>query len=126
VLFYESRSEFLPVYAVADVFLRPTTTDGDANSIREALHFGIPVVASDVIPRPAGCRLYPFGNHEELVRVVGDVLSNLPRERSLAAAAPRSSAADLLIPIYRELIGAPSAGCAVSAAHAAPARTSAP
>lgn len=41
-----------PLIARSDVFLRPTLTDGDAVSIREALGFGVSVVASDAAPRP--------------------------------------------------------------------------
>lgn len=38
----------------AAVYLRPTVTDGDAVSVREALACGVPVLASDVVLRPAG------------------------------------------------------------------------
>lgn len=48
----------VPVMALADVFLRPTNTDGDANSVREALAFGVPVVASDAVARPPGTVLF--------------------------------------------------------------------
>lgn len=41
-------------FASAAVYLRPTLTDGDAVSIREALAAGVPVVASDVVRRPPG------------------------------------------------------------------------
>ncbi|MFT7646375.1 MAG: glycosyltransferase involved in cell wall biosynthesis [Candidatus Poriferisodalaceae bacterium] len=39
--------------------LRPSTVDGDALIIREALHAGLRVVASDVVPRPAGVEICP-------------------------------------------------------------------
>jgi glycogen synthase len=41
-------------FEFTSVFLRPTLTDGDAVSIREALAAGVPVVASDVVRRPRG------------------------------------------------------------------------
>ena len=37
---------------LTDVLLKPTNTDGDAISVREALYLGVPVVASDVVERP--------------------------------------------------------------------------
>lgn len=43
-----------PAFSSTAVYLRPTLTDGDAVSIREALDAGVPVVASDVVRRPAG------------------------------------------------------------------------
>lgn len=45
-----------------DVYIRPTSTDGDSVAVREALDFGIQVVASDVCPRPNKTILYEFGN----------------------------------------------------------------
>ena len=105
LLFYESNSEFVPLYGIADVFLRPTTTDGDANSVREALHFGVPVVASDVIPRPEGCRTYNWRSYEALLSCTRDVLSNLDTEKERARNAPHHNAAQHLIPLYRSLIG---------------------
>ncbi len=49
---------FLPILTEADIFVRPTNTDGDANSIREAIHLKIPTVASDVVQRPEGVYLF--------------------------------------------------------------------
>jgi glycogen(starch) synthase len=43
-----------PALGLATVFLRPTVTDGDAVSIREAMSAGLPVLASDVVARPDG------------------------------------------------------------------------
>lgn len=41
----------------SEVFLRPTSWDGDSVVVREALSQGARVVASDVAPRPAGVEL---------------------------------------------------------------------
>lgn len=40
------------------ILLRTTTTDGDSLSVREAIELGVPVIASDVVPRPVGTQLY--------------------------------------------------------------------
>lgn len=47
------------LYASSRAFLRPTATDGDSVSIREALLLGVPVVASDAVPRPPGAGSTP-------------------------------------------------------------------
>ena len=39
------------------VYLRPSRTDGDAVSVREALGAGRPVIASDAVTRPEGVKL---------------------------------------------------------------------
>lgn len=44
------------------LFVRPTSSDGDAVSIREALYAGVPVLTSDVVERPASCVIYPHGD----------------------------------------------------------------
>lgn len=50
----------------ADIFVRPTITDGDALSVRESLFFDTPVVASDCTSRPLGVVLYKNKNSVDL------------------------------------------------------------
>ena len=50
---------FGPLLVRSDVVVRPTVTDGDSVSVREALAVGVPVVASDVCARPTGVRVFP-------------------------------------------------------------------
>jgi glycosyltransferase involved in cell wall biosynthesis len=56
----------LALMARSSVFIRPTYHDGDSISVREALSFGIPVVASNVGTRPPGVRLFEVGDVEGL------------------------------------------------------------
>jgi glycosyltransferase involved in cell wall biosynthesis len=65
-----------PFLMKSQVFLRPTNTDGDANSLREALFFRVPSVASDVCPRPEGTVLFNNRDLADLTRKVEDVLDN--------------------------------------------------
>jgi glycosyltransferase involved in cell wall biosynthesis len=51
-----SGEPLTPALAFAAVYLRPTLTDGDAVSVREAIAAQAPVLASDVAVRPAGVR----------------------------------------------------------------------
>jgi glycosyltransferase involved in cell wall biosynthesis len=60
----------LAAIARADIFLRTTLYDGDSISVREALHFGTPVIASDNGMRPPGTRLIPRENLEALVEAI--------------------------------------------------------
>jgi len=52
------QKELWPLFKKADLFIRPTNTDGDALSIREALFFKVPTIASNVCPRPKGTVLF--------------------------------------------------------------------
>lgn len=54
VYFMTGQRELWPLIKRADLFVRPTVSDGYAVSVAEARYFGRPVVASDAAPRPAG------------------------------------------------------------------------
>lgn len=78
-LFFQLQpAPFVPVMAACDVFVRPTNTDGDAISVREALYLGLPTVASDAVVRPAGTRVHRTRDVGDLVEKVRDVLQSLP------------------------------------------------
>lgn len=65
----------LAAIARSDIFLRTTLYDGDSISAREALHYGIPVIASDNGLRPAGVRLVPKENLPALVEAIREAAS---------------------------------------------------
>lgn len=75
-----------PAFRGNSIFLRPTRAEGDALSVREAQRAGVPVVASDVVPRPAGVVTFPTGNATALQAAVTSVLEvpggTASRERS--------------------------------------------
>jgi glycogen synthase len=50
----------VPSFGRRTVYLRPTRTDGDAVSVREALARHVPVIASDAASRPRGVRVVPL------------------------------------------------------------------
>lgn len=54
----DGQNSLWPIFENGVIFLRPTTTDGDSVSVREALFFGCAVIASDVVPRPSGVLTY--------------------------------------------------------------------
>jgi len=58
VLLYHSIDELWPILKISDIFIRSSITDGDANSIREALHLDKIVIASNCVQRPEECLLY--------------------------------------------------------------------
>ncbi len=49
-----------------DVYVRPTSTDGDSVAVREALDEGTFVIASDVCERPNGVMTYKYGDGDDL------------------------------------------------------------
>lgn len=75
IYFLQGQKELWPLFKKVDLFLRPTLSDGDSISVREALYFGIPVIASDVCIRPEGVRLFKTGNADNCLEQIIGVLS---------------------------------------------------
>lgn len=57
-LLHEAPLSFIRLIEQSDMILRPTNTDGDALTVREALFLGKQVIASDVVKRPGGTLLF--------------------------------------------------------------------
>ncbi len=62
------RPAYLALVKMGAVFLRATTFDGDASSVREAIALKVPAVASRTDFRPSGAVLFEIGNREELTQ----------------------------------------------------------
>jgi glycosyltransferase involved in cell wall biosynthesis len=95
----------------ADVFLRTTTYDGDALSVREALALGIPVVATRTALRPPGVRLVDVGDAGAVEAEIRVCLAE-PRERRVAEPGSKSGATPdniaTVVRLYDEALGPPS------------------
>jgi glycosyltransferase involved in cell wall biosynthesis len=104
-LFASPQKLFYPVYGLADLLVRPTCTDGDAITIREALHYGVPVVASDATARPDGTILFRTRDQIDYEQAVCRTLDNLPTERERLRHPTSGCAADRIIEVLREVIG---------------------
>lgn len=70
----KGQYEVWPLFKYRPICLRLTPTDGDSVTVREALHFGAPVIASDSIIRPEGCHLYQYGNIDSLMSTLDKLL----------------------------------------------------
>lgn len=74
----------------SDIMLRTTWYDGDAISVREALHFGVPVIASDNGMRPEGTHLIPARDLDALVTAAKKILDSPPARIPVASASHRN------------------------------------
>lgn len=68
--------DFSSLIKVSNVVVRPTRTDGDALTIREALFLGKHVIASNCVWRPEGTILYETENYNELADKIYSLYSN--------------------------------------------------
>lgn len=66
----------------ADIFIRPTITDGDALSIREALCFQVPAVVSDCVDRPEEAIKFKTSDSDDLASKVNYIIENYELEKS--------------------------------------------
>ena len=62
----------VPSFRPGAIYLRPTQTDGDAVSVREALALGVPVLASDIAARPQGVRALPLTDRGQWIAAIRD------------------------------------------------------
>ena len=86
----------------ADVVVRSTFADGDAITVREALAFGVRVVASDTDFRPEGVTLFRKGDVGDLAAKLEQVLA-VPRAGGPAPVEPHDQPARDLWELYSEL-----------------------
>ena len=95
--------EVYPIWQESDIFVRPTVTDGDALSIREALYFKTPVVTSDACPRPEGVILFNNRNIDSFTNSVEKVLGNYTQFKKEAESIKVDSAFNRILGIYNNL-----------------------
>jgi glycosyltransferase involved in cell wall biosynthesis len=105
-----------PAFRYDAVVVRATRIEGDALSVREALHAEVPVVGSDVVDRPPGTVTFATDDVADLCRALRRVLDT-PRTRAHIDGALRREAADSqflapLLRIYRGQMEPRSSGLA--------------
>lgn len=82
-----------------NIYIRPTSTDGDSVAVREVLDEGVVVVASDVCWRPEGVVTY---NHADFDDFIEKVKTNLGKEKSNAC--PNYSIYNLMKSVYDKIL----------------------
>ena len=63
------------LWEMIDVYVRPSSTDGDSLAVREAIEAGVRVVTTDVVKRPSECLLYHYGDFVEASNKILNVLN---------------------------------------------------
>jgi len=96
----------LHIMSLSDVLLRTTLYDGDSIAIREALHFGLPVIATDNGMRPKGSVLVPVGDQSALCQAIRRILDK-PKVRQTSPGAETTNLRHVA-DFYRQLLNATS------------------
>ena len=104
-LFVNEKIELYPIIQRSQLFLRPTNTDGDAVSIREALLYKTPTIASDICVRPKGTILFKTRDINDLYNKTVDVINNYEKAKERLGSIELKDNALKLLKIYEEFIG---------------------
>lgn len=100
--FFTKPVPFPAVIKMCDLFIRPTNTDGDALSIREAIFFKKPVIASDVCWRPTGTILFFNRNVTDLYNKTKDLINNPKKHKEKINNIDYVNYADKILEIYKK------------------------
>jgi glycosyltransferase involved in cell wall biosynthesis len=101
---YNKPLDFVTLIKRCDLVLRPTNTDGDAVTIREALYSGVPVIASDVVLRPPGTILFRNRDVHDLMDRTLDVLEKGTRRSDAAVPADGDAYFRKYLDLYLEVL----------------------
>jgi glycosyltransferase involved in cell wall biosynthesis len=96
------HDDTLLAIAASDLCLRTTVYDGDSIFVREALHLGVPIIATDTGMRPDGVLLVPFSDTQALGLAIERILARPPTPH-----VPRGQNEDnvrMTLAIYEELM----------------------
>lgn len=102
-LFQTNPYQFYPILMKSDIFTRPTTSDGDAISLREALYLKTPSVASDVVPRPEGTVLFKNRDVADFIDRVKMVWDNYSYYKSKMESLEVENGLSKTLGVYRSL-----------------------
>lgn len=92
------------IWERSDLFVRATNSDMEGISVKEALQFGTPVVASDVCSRPAEAVLYKKGDVSDLAEKCYSLLSSGNR---IVDFHPDTDVPERIMGIYNEIKNKP-------------------
>ncbi len=99
-LLINEKLSFVKLIEKTDIVLRPTNTDGDALTVREALFLGKPVVASDVVERPAGTIFFKTRDVDDMTVKLAVLINN----NTLAGFTGKAESKNYYYEFYRNLI----------------------
>lgn len=76
ILLLTTPVSFVKIMKASDIILRPTNTDGDSITVREALFLNKRVVASDCVERPKGTVVFKSRDINDFCKKVIDALND--------------------------------------------------
>ena len=102
--FYTEPVAYPALINLCDIFIRPTNTDGDAISVREALALKKTTIASDACVRPEGTITFESRDPEDLFRKVKYILDNYDAEKMRVALLSSVDSLPELLALYDSIL----------------------
>ena len=104
--FYTTPVAYPIVINMCDLFIRPTNTDGDALSIREALMLKVPAIASNVCIRPEGTILFKNRDIDNLYNKTIYVIDNYKECKKQIENIKFEDYAEKILGVYKKVLNA--------------------
>ncbi len=102
--FYTKPVAYPAVINMCELFIRPTNTDGDALSIREAILLQRPAIASDVCQRPEGTIPFKNRNIEDLYIKITSVINNYDEHRAKIKNIEFEDNVEKILEVYKKVL----------------------
>lgn len=100
----EYSGALAPLVRHAHIVVRPTRTEGGPSlTISEAMEMGRWAIASDAVPRPAGCITFRNEDHADLTRAIHDCIQRVQSGTMPETSQPYSQALTQLVNLYQRL-----------------------
>ncbi len=84
MMLVQADLSFVKLIEYSDIIVRPTCTNGDPLTVREALYLGKPAVASDVVSRPEETTPFKNRDYMDMANAIMSVIDS-PRQISASA-----------------------------------------
>ncbi|MFW8629172.1 hypothetical protein [Vibrio natriegens] len=94
--YIDNSVNFIEFLSLSDIYIRPTSTDGNSVALLEASILGLETIASDVVSRPKATKLYSYGDVNELVLVFRECVNNIISNNNSAKELNLNSVIDLV------------------------------
>ena len=95
VFFIDYPHPYHEVLKRVDYFVRNTSTDGDALSVKEAMNLGVKVLCTDVVDRPEGVSLFRYCDEVSFKMAMGQAENTV---------ADLENAAEMILQVYHEIL----------------------
>lgn len=93
-----------PIVAASHIVVRPTRTEGGPSlTVSEAMELGRWTIASDAVPRPAGCLQFRNEDARDFSRALLECITNVQAGTMPSAMQPYSEAFTQLVNLYQRL-----------------------